>query len=270
LLCSIPSKSYFDSAAFSPDGQSVLCLESSKAFLYHLVAEKVTCSFNPPDQTAHFVCFTPDGKKAAIIGSATNGPRDARQDAIFLYNIPPRVLNPPAANVDDAQLEKLWDELSSDNELRLQRVLSAFRIAPKLSVDVLRKRLPAVTREEQAKVERWMTDLDAAAPATRESATQELLRAAHRFAPLLEERKKAAGPGEVHNRLTFVLNRMVREAPPAALIRELRAVALLERMATAEARKLLDELAKGASGARLTAEARSAQARMSKGGGLPR
>jgi hypothetical protein len=47
-------------------------------------------------------------------------------------------------------------------------------------------------------------------------------------------------------------------------VKELRAVTLLEEIATEEARKLLAQLAEGAPGARLTVEARAAAERIAK------
>jgi hypothetical protein len=53
-------------------------------------------------------------------------------------------------------------------------------------------------------------------------------------------------------------------APGAEVLRGLRAVWLLERIATADARRLLREMAGGASGSRVTAEAKAALGRLGK------
>jgi hypothetical protein len=54
-------------------------------------------------------------------------------------------------------------------------------------------------------------------------------------------------------------------APSAESLRNLRAVAVLEHIASAEARKLLDTLATGAPEARLTQEAKASLARLRSG-----
>jgi WD40 repeat protein len=264
LVCSVPGKVFFHSACFAPDNQSVVCVPANgQAQLYHLIAEKVTYRFNPPDRLAHFVTFSPDGKRVAIVAELSSQILNGRQDAIYLYDVPASALSPAAAQVDDAALDKLWAQLSSSNDLRLQRVQQALRAAPQAAVDLFRRQLPPVTKELQAKVELWIAQLDALAFTERDRAMQELARVAFEFTPLLEARKKQAGPGEVRNRLTFVLDRMKSAPVPATIVKQERALKLLEEMATPAAQTLLTELAAGAANARLTVQARAALERLS-------
>jgi hypothetical protein len=74
----------------------------------------------------------------------------------------------------------------------------------------------------------------------------------------------AAKPGvEKKRRLQRLLEGMPADAGPVpALVRPLRAVELLERLATPEARRLLETLAGGQPDDRLTAEARAALRRL--------
>jgi hypothetical protein len=265
LVCSIPTKSYFYSAAFAPDNQSVVCVEADgRPYLYHLVAEKAIHRFNPPERLCHFVAFAPDSKRVALIAEPAERDANFRQESIYLYEIPASALNPPAAQVDDAALEKLWAELATDNDLRLQRILTAFRSAPQPTVALLQKKAPPVTKERQAKMEQWIAELNAADFTQRDQAMQELRGAAHQFAPLLKSRQERAAPGEIRNRLTFILNQTKGEAPPASLIQELRAISLLEQIATPEAQKVLKEIAAGATQARITVEAQAALGRIGK------
>jgi hypothetical protein len=208
------------------------------------------------------VTFSPDFKRAALIGDATERNRDARRRAIFLYDLPPRLLNPPAAQVDDVPLEQLWTDLNTDNDLRLQRVQQAFRTAPKAAVELFRKKMFPVSKEQSAKVEQWIARLDDPAFTVRDQTMKDLKAAAHEFAPLLQARHQQASAGETRNRLTFILKQMADEPRPAALVRALRAVSVLEQMATPEARQLLTALADGAPLARLTVEAREALRRL--------
>ena len=265
LVCAVPGKVFFHSASFASDSQSLVCVEANgQAFLYHLIAEKVTYRFNPPDRLAHFATFSPDGRRLAIVAELSSQILKGRQDAIYVYDVPASALNPPAAQVDDAAMDKLWAQLSSANDLRLQRVQQALRAAPQATVALFRRKLPAVTKEQQQKVEQWLAQLDARAFTERDHALQELTRVAFEFAPLLEARKKQAGPGEVRNRLTFILDQMKSAPVPEAIVKQERALKLLEQIATPAAKTLLTDLAAGAMDARLTVQARAALARQTK------
>jgi hypothetical protein len=265
-VCAIPSKTNFQGAAFAPGSVSVVCSETDgRPYLYHLIAEKVIHRFDPPAAYGYDLRFTPDGKRLAIIGPATDRDPGARQQSIFLLKVPARALNPAAAHVDDAPLETLWAEIGTDNDLKLQRILKAFRAAPKPAVALFGTQVLPARKAEQAKLEQWIAALDDPAAVRRDQAMKHLQRAAHAYAPLLEARLEQAGPGERRNRLTFVLGQAKEESPPVALLKALRVVALLEQMATPEARGLLRTLAGGAPRARLTVEARAALERTAKG-----
>jgi hypothetical protein len=265
-VCALPSKVHFYGAAFAPDNVSVVCSEADgRPYLYHLIAEKVTHRFDPPTEYGYTLRFTPDGKRLAIIGPTTDRDPTARQQSIFLIEVPAQVLNPAAGHVDDAPLETLWAEIGTENDLKLRRILKAFRSAPGPAVALFGAKVLPVREAQQAEVEQWIAALDDPAVARRDQAMQRLQRAAHEYAPLLRERLEQAGPGERRNRLTFVLGQAKDEAAPVALIKSLRVVTLLEQMGTPEARELLRALADGAPGARLTVEARVALERPAKG-----
>lgn len=263
-VCTIPCEVHFYHAAFSPDGQSILCAENfGKPYLYHLIAETKTAVFTPPVEQGLFVTWLPDGKRVAVIGNATKA--EVRQQSVFLFELTAEQLNPKAAQVDEAPPEKLWDELTTENELRLDRVVKALKGAPGPTVMMLTEKLTPVGKEPAVKVEQWLIDLDDAVPARREAATKELAAVAHRFAPLLQSRLEGAAPGEVRNRLTFILKKMAEEATPRELVRDVLAVGLAEQLGTPDAVGLLRKLAAGAEKTRVTEEARAAVARLEKG-----
>jgi hypothetical protein len=265
LICTVPAKAYFYHAAFSADGQTVACLQAEgRPYLYHLVAEKETHAFNPPERLSTFTRFSPDGRYVAFTGPATDVPEDARQSSVFVYEIPSKVFAPAAARVDDATWDQLWADLMTANDLRLQKIRNTFRDAPKEAVEQFRKRLPAYPADVQVKVEKWIDDLDADDFRTRDAAGAELQKLAHEFAPLLTARRDKAGPGEVRNRLTFVLKTASVEPIAPALVRESRVVELAAEMKAPEAIAYLKELAAGASGARRTVEAKAALERAAR------
>jgi hypothetical protein len=70
---------------------------------------------------------------------------------------------------------------------------------------------------------------------------------------------------EAGERLETLVRRLSDPVPPAETLRALRAIAVLERIGTDDARKMLDELSRGATDAPETKAARSALERMWRG-----
>jgi hypothetical protein len=81
-------------------------------------------------------------------------------------------------------------------------------------------------------------------------------------------RKAAKDPAsaEVARRVTELLTKLKEGAVSGEGLRESRALEVLEGLGTPEAKKLLEELAKGAGGAGLTQQAKAALERMTKRG----
>jgi hypothetical protein len=253
---------------FSPDGQSVLHAHRHGAAIHNLIAERDVCLFRPPVQGILFTCFSPDFKRVAAVAPSSNGGIESSaengQGSIYVFNVPARAFDP--SRFDDAPLDKLWDDLNSDNDLRRQVVLKAFRSAPKQAVALIAEKVHPIAKDQQDRVEKLIVILDDESFVRRDEAMEEVQRLAHQFAPLLQKKLSKAAAGEVRNRLTFVLDRMGEEKLPAPLRIQLRAIALLEDLTTKEARDLLGRLADGADGARLTSEARGALERLEEKG----
>jgi hypothetical protein len=96
---------------------------------------------------------------------------------------------------------------------------------------------------------------------TRQKASQELVDLGPGIEPLLRPVLAGELSPEARRRVEGVLAQFDPLSSPARL-RDLRAVEVLENVSTAEARELLEGLAKGASEARLTREAQAALVRM--------
>lgn len=263
-VCTIAANIYFVSAVFSQDNQSILLVTAwGETILHNIIAEKTVLRFGTTERRAHYARFSPDQKQVAILGQAKGAHRGYKH-SIFLYDLPALVLDPAEARIDDAELAKLWEDLTSDNDFRLELLQKAFRAAPKQAVAVFRKKIPPITMERQQQAEAWIAELDDADYTKRDRAMKDLLGIAHLFTPLLKARHKGAQAGEMRNRLAFVLWQTSKEKTPLPLVHELRVLALLEEMATPDARELLSQLAQGAPQARLTVEAQTALIRLTK------
>ena len=133
---------------------------------------------------------------------------------------------------------------------------------PGPAVALLRDHLRPIPAVREHTVQRLLRELDSGEFATREKAASDLNEIADRAEPLLRKALAKKPSAEAKRRIERALEAAGPGAP--ARLREMRAVEVLERVGTPEARKLLDQLAEGAEGAYLTREAKAAIARMKK------
>jgi hypothetical protein len=89
----------------------------------------------------------------------------------------------------------------------------------------------------------------------RERASKELEELGDSAAPALRKALAAGQPAEAQRRTTLLVRRLEIPVTARELLRIIRAVEVLEKIGTNEARELLQSLGKGAPEARLTSEA---------------
>lgn len=134
---------------------------------------------------------------------------------------------------------------------------------PEQALPLLRERLKPDPRSTPEDIRRLIADLDSSRFAVREKAGRALATLGTEALPALRQTLEDRPPLEVRRRIELLL---IRIEQPVVLdtqqLREVRAVQVLERIGNAEARQLLQRLADGAPGSRLTQEARSAVERL--------
>jgi hypothetical protein len=109
---------------------------------------------------------------------------------------------------------------------------------------------------------RTFADLDSKAFATREKASRQLAEFGELAVPGVRKRLARTESAEVRRRAQEFLDRFDAPKPSPDRLRQLRAVELLEGIATPAARDGLSELAKGAAEAPLSREAAAALERL--------
>jgi RNA polymerase sigma factor (sigma-70 family) len=234
--------------AFSPDGRFIVAADRDVR-LIEAATGKVMQTFVSGAGTVNGLTFTPDGRR--LISAHDDG-------TALVWDLV--VTAPPG--IDAA---KAWDDLASDDAAAARRAIAALVARPAAAVELLATKLkpvpmPAGRRSTAALV----ADLDAKAFAAREAATRELAKRVAADFGELTAALDAAETEEVRQRLTTVLH----AAPPAwprqsaEELRVVRAVAVLEAIGTAEAKRLLPELAAGDPAALITREAKAAVGRL--------
>src|SRR5262249_5840714 len=135
---------------------------------------------------------------------------------------------------------------------------------PKPALRLLRYRLRPAAAADPKRTAQLIDKLDDPEFAVREKATDELEQL-HELVSAALNKALAAGPSlEARRRLEALLQRVQRRQHPAATMRALRGVEVLDAIGTPPARQQLETLTTGAPEALLTKEARAALERLAQ------
>jgi RNA polymerase sigma factor (sigma-70 family) len=194
--------------------------------------------------------FSPDGSRVAV---------SLADASVVIWDTAPwraRMAEQIAREVP-ADLASLWDDLARDSAagLRAARLLSA---AGDKGVALLAEKMAARKGPDEARVKRWVADLDAPRFAARERAEKDLRELGPQAEPFLRAELKRRPTAEAKERITKLLADIDAAKPTPALNRERRAVQALAWTDTPAARALLAKWAEGDPSADLTKAARAA------------
>jgi hypothetical protein len=170
----------------------------------------------------------------------------------------------PAQRLTPQQQETLWNDLADANAGKAHQAVWALVAAPAQAVPLLQTRLQPTAPADPQKLARWLADLDSTEFDVREQATLELEKLGDSAVPALKKALADNPPLEARRRLEQVLDKLAGASPSLEVLRDLRAVAVLEHIGTKESQQLLQKLAQGAVGARLTRDAQAALERLAR------
>jgi hypothetical protein len=159
-------------------------------------------------------------------------------------------------------LDQLWERLAGRDGEQAEDAIARLAARPGKAIALVAARVRPVPPVDSAAVRERVAGLNAPRFADREAASRWLLEAGEQVVP--EVRKTMAGrpSAEQRRRLEDLLARFEARDQAPDLVRAVRSVELLERVGGPGARRALEDLAGGAPGARLTAEAKAALARL--------
>jgi len=126
--------------------------------------------------------------------------------------------------------------------------------------------IPEVTAET---VQKLVADLDDPVFATRKKAAEDLSKLGERAEPALRKALEGEPSTEMRKQIKAILSKARFPIYSGEPLRALRSVQVLERIGTPKAREVLEELAKGASGAKLTRDAKAAVERLNRRAAVP-
>jgi WD40 repeat protein len=253
--------------SFSPDGKLVaVATDKEYVLVYHVSTGSILAQIRGPkrkrpdvgdEDPIGAVAFGRDGKTLAV----------GRDGEILLFPIELE-REPPRVALSDAECAKLWDDLGGDAKraIRAMRILDSHADE---AVRLLKARLKPIEPADPARVKKLLLDLEAPQFAIRRDAFKALAELADLAGPALAERLKEKPSLDAKRRIDDLLSRLSDARGFTPWLRDLRAIEVLERVNTAEAREVLAALGKGAAGHRVTEQAREALRRMRAGQRAP-
>jgi hypothetical protein len=196
------------------------------------------------------VAFSPDGNTLASASRDTTALLWDVREVRHAVQLPAHHLAPEA-------MQALWTDLASTDASRAYRAIAAMRAAPEQSMPFVKEHVRPVS-VDLARIKQLIADLDNDRFAVRQKATEELEKLGE-AEPMLRQALVDRPSVEARRRIGQLLAKFeAAVVPDGEVLRSLRAVVLLERLGTPEARRVLQEWAKGAPGARLTKSAKEA------------
>ncbi|HTU89660.1 MAG TPA: hypothetical protein VMF69_06145, partial [Gemmataceae bacterium] len=156
--------------------------------------------------------------------------------------------------------QSCWKALAGDDASVAFQAIRRLAAAPEQTLPLLHQRLKPVPAPDNKRVRQLVEMLDSDDFPTRQKAAEELEKHADAATGLLRQIVAKEKPSlEVRRRIQQILD--ATESKPETL-RVIRAVEVLEWIATPEAVRLIGELSDGAADARLTREAAAARTRL--------
>jgi WD40 repeat protein len=243
-------------AAVSPDGRVVAVgQDRGKVRLISAVTFQDLLTLEGHPKAVGPLAFSPDGRRLVT------GSDDTTALVWDVAGIGGKAV-PSVKEATPGQLAKWWDELANPNAKLAYRATWDLIATPEQAVALLREKLkPAADDTSTAKL---ITALDSTRFADRESAAKQLAAPGRDAESELRKALDGSPSAETHRRIEGLLERLEKEPPSPERLREGRALTVLEQAGGPAARKLLAELAGGASGAQLTRDAKSALDRIDR------
>jgi hypothetical protein len=247
---------YTAAIVVSPDGRTLyLSYDTSEIVAFEVATGKLRRMFYGHAGCVRSLAMARDGRRLLSGSDDTFG---LLWDTTLAGAAKPR-----KEPLTGAAADGLWTTLGGDDAPAAFAALADLAAAPDRAVALVRRELkpvPAAPTDDQ--LDRTFADLDSERFATREKASRRLEDFGELAVPGVRKRLAEAESAEVRRRAQAFLDRFDPPKPSPDRLRQLRAVELLEGIATPAARDVLSELAKGAAEAPLSREAAAALERL--------
>jgi len=240
------------SLAFTADGRTLISTSYDRTIrLWELATGKERRQFRVDRGWPRTVVIAPDSRTLYTSGD---------DSTLLVWNI----YNSASQKLTSGQERALWADLQSTDAGQAFRAESVLLAVPEQAVSLLRGRLRPAVRPDPKKLDRLLADLDSSEFAVRQKAEAELDSLGDLAKAALRKALEHPPSPEVRLRVKGLLKKFEGAVADPEKLRSLRAMEVLEQIATPAAREVLKILADGAEEALVTREAKASLQRLAR------
>jgi hypothetical protein len=242
---------------FSPNGRLLASAEAGSGVIrvWDAWTGKAVAHFTGHRGWVIALSFAADGKTLASGGD---------DGTVLIWDV--TGLTPPTSSQEpeEGQLDGRWHNLTGTDAARAYAIMAELTCYPRETVALLRDKLTADLGKHADRLARLLIDLDGDDFIRRQNAYKELAEMGRLAEAALARGVEHAPSLEFKRRAEELLRRLESQPENPQRLSALRAIELLERVATEDARDLLDRLAKDAPDPEVAYEARASLDRITR------
>jgi hypothetical protein len=244
--------------AISPDGKSLAAAGQDRlVHVWDISTGAQRAAFKGGTANVNAVTFSPDSTLIASAGADTTA---------LIWDL--AKVNRPAAVVKTlkpGELDQRWQALGASDAIKAFAAICDLVGSPKEAVDWIKEKVQPAVPAGAKRIEELIGQVDDPQFKVREQAITELYKIGEPTVPALETALAGKLALETKTRLEEIRSRLTGNLLQGERLRLFRAVEVLERIGTPDARQALQALAEGAPGALVTTSARAAISRKAIG-----
>jgi WD40 repeat protein len=236
--------------AVSPDGKRLAAACPDNVIrVWDAATGKALAEFKGHTGTVFAVAFSPDGSRLASASGDTTA---------LVWDVAALKAPPAGKPLTNAEVEARWAALVGGDATKAFDAVCELAASPKEAVALLAGQLKPAERIDPKLLDQLIADLDSAEYKVRSRANAELLKLGEAVVPAVDKVLAGPLPLETKTRLENLRAKLADLVLTGERLRAWRAVEVLERIGTPEAREVLQRLSEGAPGALLTEHAKAA------------
>lgn len=245
-------KSYVSTLAFAPDGRIIVTGGYDNTLrLWEVATSEEICQLGKEPGWLFSVAFAPDGRTVA--SSCAN------DRCVSMWDLASLFPNTKSGTIKVPELRQYWTSLAIDASPKAFETISRLVACPESTVLFLRQQMRPVVAPDLTRIARLINDLGDARFSVRQKAQVELEACGETIEQILKRSLGASKSTEQTKRISSLLQKISNAPEP---LQALRAMQVLEAIATPDAEQIIRELAQGLPESRVTQEARATIQRM--------